>query len=140
MSKTLENILGEMYDGNTVSPEYTDDYIKRLLKAREYNPLDSVPVDEIDDGDVYPEDFHLALVQFIHTGDDELHIQYEDGHQITLDAELVKELVAKCSSQDLELAATSPDHLQMLIHQVSDEVIEWDEISDEGDDYTEDAE
>lgn len=140
MPNTLETILNEMYDGNTISNEYSNEYIQRLLKAREYNPLDSVPVDEIDDGDVYPEDFHLALVQFIHSGEDELSIQYEDGTLITLEAEIVKELVAKCSTEDLEQAALNSTFLADLIERVSDEVIEWDEIADDGEDYTEDAE
>lgn len=133
MSKILEQILTELYDGNTVSPEYTDEYIQKLLRAKEYNPLNSVPVDEVDDGEVNPENFHQALVDFIMHGEDELTIEYENGSIIRLEAEIVKNLVAKASVQELEAAAESPEYMHDLLVRVCDGIEELeDELDDEG--------
>lgn len=133
MSKILEQILTELYDGNTVSPEYTDEYIQKLLRAKEYNPLNSVPVDEVDDGEVNPENFHQALVDFIMHGEDELTIEYENGSIIRLEAEIVKNLVAKASAQELEAAAESPEYMHDLLVRVCDGIEELeDELDDEG--------
>lgn len=133
MSKILEQILTELYDGNTVSPEYTDEYIQKLLRAKEYNPLNSVPVDEVDDGEVNPENFHQALVDFIMHGEDELTIEYENGSIIRLEAEIVKNLVAKASAQELEAAAESPEYMHDLLIRVCDGIEELeDELDDEG--------
>lgn len=128
MSKTLELILTEMYDGNTVSPEYTNEYIRRFLRAKEYAPYDSVPIDtDEDDIETAPEDFHQALVQFIHSGEDELTIEYDDGHVMTLEDEVVKMLVAKASTQELEYSAESHEYMHDLLVRVCDGIIDCDE-------------
>ena len=131
MSKTLELILNEMYDGNTVSPEYTKDYIRKFLRPIEYSPLDSVPLDtEENSYETTPEEFHEELVKFIHSGDDELTVTYDSGESITLEDEVVKLLVAKASTQELEIASESPSYMHDLLVRVCDGIIDCDEYDE----------
>lgn len=131
MSKTLESILTEMYDGNTVSPEYTKDYIRKFLRATEYSPLDSVPLDSDDNSvETTAEDFHEALVQFVHSGDDELTIKYDNGENITIEDEIAKILLAKASVEELENAATNSAYMHDLLVRVCDGVEDCDEYDD----------
>ena len=127
MSKTLELILNEMYDGNTVSPEYTKDYIRKLLRPIEYSPLDSVPLDtEENSYETTAEEFHSELVKFIHSGDDELTIEYDSGESITLEDEVVKILVAKASTQELELASESASYMHNLLARACEGIVDCD--------------
>lgn len=131
MSKTLELILNEMYDGNTVSPEYTKDYIRKFLRPIEYSPLDSVPLDtEENSYETTAEEFHEELVKFIHSGDDELTISYDSGESITLEDEIVKLLVAKASVQELEIASENVAYMHDLIVRVCDGVVDCDEYDE----------
>lgn len=131
MSKTLELILNEMYDGNTVSPEYTKDYIRKFLRPIEYSPLDSVPLDaEENSYETTAEEFHSELVKFIHSGDDELTITYDSGESITLEDEIVKLLVAKASTQELEIASENSAYMHDLIVRVCGGVVDCDQYDE----------
>jgi hypothetical protein len=131
MSKTLELILNEMYDGNTISPEYTKDYIRKFLRPIEYSPLDSVPLDSEENSyETTAEEFHAELHKFIHSGDDELTITYESGQSITLEDEIVKLLVAKASTQELEMASVSSTYMHDLLVRVCDGVMDTDEYDE----------
>lgn len=120
MSKTLEDLLLnriiETYDGNSKSNEYSQGYIKHLLRARDIDM-------EIDDGLVEPKDLYAYLVKFCQSNDDEITINYPDDQSITLDFAVAKELITYISTEDIELAAMDIDMMHNIISRVYNNIV-----------------
>lgn len=115
MSKTLEDLLlnsiVEVYDGNSKSPDYSQQYIKNLMQARFIDI-------ELDDGIVHPEELYAYLVKFSQSNEDEIEINYEDGQSITLDHNVVKELITYISTEEIQAAAIDIQFMHNIIYRV----------------------
>ncbi len=70
------------------------------------------------------------MVKFIHSGDDELVIKFDSGQSITLEDGIVKLLVAKASTQELEIASESPSYMHDLLLRVCDGIVDCDEYDE----------
>lgn len=125
MSKTLENILlkniKETYDGNTISPEYGENYLQKLLKARKIS--DYHEDDIVDYGYANPEDLYANLVSFTQHGEDEMTIEFGDGESITIDKLVAKELITSVSSEEITKAADDSYYMHQIIQRMYDEVV-----------------
>jgi hypothetical protein len=127
MSKTLEDILlnsvTEMYDGNTVSQDYSQSYMQKLMKARAIDAFSGVPEDEVSNDTIEPEELYAHLVRFVQDQDDEVTITYDDGQSVTFDVDVAKQLITYASTEDIEEAGENIDFLHALIYKIYDEVI-----------------
>jgi hypothetical protein len=134
MSKTLEDILlkniSEMYDGNTISPEYSKYYITNYLKARRIDVLSNG--EEVESDTVDAEQLHSELVHFLKHDQDEFTITYDDGQSITLDSDIVHEIVAQVNVEEITRAGEDIEYMHSIIQRLYDEVISVQEPEEMG--------
>jgi hypothetical protein len=134
MSKTLEDILfkniSEMYDGNTISPEYSKYYITNYLKARRIDVFGNG--EEVESDTVDADQLHAELVSFLKHDQDEFTITYDDGQSITLDSDIVQEIVAQVNVEEITRAGEDIEYMHSIIQRLYDEVISVQEPDEMG--------
>lgn len=109
--------IEETYNPNDNASEYTDDFIKNLLKARRFDPFN------VEDSDgIAPAEFFAHLRDFVYSRDTELHIQYEDGKAIIIDVTVAKHMLANYSAQELETGAKDPYYMDYLIRNLGGDI------------------
>jgi hypothetical protein len=132
MSQTLEKILldniSEMYDGNTISPEYSKYYITNFLKARRIDVFGNG--EEVESDTVDADQLYAEMVSFTQHEQDEMTITYDDGQSITIDSDIVKEIISQASVEEITYAGQSIDYMHDLIARIYDEVISVQEQGD----------
>lgn len=113
INEFLMNKIAEKYNPNDAAQEYSEDFIKNLIKARQFDPFN------VGDSDgILPAEFFAHLRDFVYSKDTELHIQYPEGHSIIIDVDVAKRILANASVEDIEYAARDIGYFHHIISNI----------------------
>lgn len=121
LKKIYETQARGMYNPNDISPEYSQEFVKKLLK-----PVDKTPFQD-DDEEVSPDEFFGKFRKAVKDGVNEIELSYPDGQSITLDIVVAKHLLMNLSAEEILRGAQSADYMHALIKTVCDEVVDLDD-------------
>lgn len=118
-----EQMIQETYNPNDFAWEYSREYVAKLHRVVPTNPFNAMPLNPEDTEEF---EFIQELKFAVHEEEHEVEIEYEDGNSIILDVEVVKHLLANCSTEQLLWAKESSENMTSLLVQMCGEIVTLD--------------